>query len=111
MTVKTETWQAACRIDAVAEGAALGVTVAGRRICIVRHEGTFFALNDTCTHGQAFLSEGFCDAVECVLECPLHGGLVDFRTGRAAGAPIEKDAPVYATRIEGDLLLIAVDPQ
>jgi nitrite reductase/ring-hydroxylating ferredoxin subunit len=110
MTTMTESWQIACRADEIEEGSALSVTVAGRRICIVRHEGAFFSLDDVCSHGHAFLSEGYCDTTDCVLECPLHGGLVDFRTGKAVSAPIEKDSQIYATRVEGGEVLIEITP-
>jgi len=107
--ILTKDWIVACSADEVNEGGAHSVTVAGRRICIVRHEDRLYALSDLCSHGQAYLSEGYCDTTDCVLECPLHGGLVDFRTGKAMSAPIEKDAPVFATKVEDGMVLIEIE--
>ena len=48
-------------------------------IAVFRMGEEIFALHDLCTHGHARLSEGFVEN-GCV-ECPLHQGLVDIRTG------------------------------
>src|SRR5260370_15521422 len=89
----------------VPEGEARSFIVGANRICLIRHHGDFYALADLCTHGHAFLSEGYCDGAEGVVECPLHGGLFDFRTGAAAGAPAERAAATYAVKLIGGGLL------
>jgi len=63
-------------------------------------------LDDLCNHGQAFLSEGFCDTEDCVIECPLHGGLFDYRDGSPQGDPVEKPQRNYPVRLEGGRLVV-----
>lgn len=75
------------------------VDIADQRLCVVLHEGEVYAVDDLCTHGHAFLSEGEFDPDECVLECPLHGGLFDARSGKACGAPASKPVRVYPTLV------------
>jgi hypothetical protein len=59
-----------------------------------------FALHNVCSHGQARLSEGFVEA-DCV-ECPLHQGLVDIRTGEPRSASSTDPVRSYPTRLLGD---------
>jgi nitrite reductase/ring-hydroxylating ferredoxin subunit len=85
---------------------------AGRRALQVDglHIGIFvvgaeaFALDDICTHGNARLSDGDIDG--CMIECPLHAGLVDLRTGKAAGAPIIRDTRTYPTKVVDGRVLV-----
>jgi nitrite reductase/ring-hydroxylating ferredoxin subunit len=93
-------------VDAVPEGEARQFEAGGEFLCVVRHEGCFYALNDMCNHGHAFLSDGFCDIADGVMECPLHGGLFDFRTGEPKGAPAERDAAVYEIKASDGRLFV-----
>lgn len=79
-----------------------GIELDGLKIGLFRVNGEIHALDDICTHGQALLSDGECDGYE--IECPLHAGLVDVRTGRATEAPITRDTRHHETRVEGDVL-------
>lgn len=92
----------------ITDGEARSFSVDGTKICVIRRGNEFFALGDLCSHGHAFLSEGYCDTSDCVIECPLHGGLFDIRTGAAVGAPAEKDQPVFEIKVEADRLLLHV---
>ena len=60
--------------------------------------GTFYALDDTCSHAEASLSEGDLDIDRCVIECPLHGSSFDLRTGDPLSLPAVE--PVRVHRIE-----------
>lgn len=84
--------------------------VGDRRLCVVRSGDDFHVVDDLCTHGRSFLSEGFLDVEEGVLECALHGGLFEFRSGRAVGAPACRDLAVHPTRIVEGTLHVALDP-
>jgi len=90
-------WHDAGPANAVAEEATVGLSVAGTPIALFRLDGEVFALHDLCTHGQARLSEGYVEG-GCV-ECPLHQGLVDIRTGAARAAPISVATRTYPARV------------
>ncbi len=102
----TATWIDLGPADAVPDGQSRAFTAAGRKLCVIADRGCFYAVADLCTHGHAFLSEGYCDVADGVVECPLHGGLFDFRTGAAVGAPAEKAVASYPVKVEDGRLLI-----
>lgn len=76
----------------------LGVTIGAVKVGLFRVDGEIHALDDICTHGNALLSEGFLDGHE--IECPLHAGLVDVRTGKGVSAPIVRDTRRHEVRID-----------
>ncbi len=46
------------------------------------------------------------DRLTSCIECPLHAGRFDIRTGKGQGAPIDKDIEIFEVRAEaGDLLI------
>src|SRR5437762_10016741 len=70
----------------------------GRRIAIYHVDGDVYATDDRCTHGNASLvDEGSLDG--CIVECGLHLGAFDVRTGRAVSAPCSKPLRTYPVEI------------
>ncbi|MFC8827336.1 bifunctional 3-phenylpropionate/cinnamic acid dioxygenase ferredoxin subunit [Streptomyces sp. NPDC057137] len=68
--------------------------------------GDFFALDDTCSHGQASLADGWIEGGQ--VECPLHSGKFCLRTGKPQSMPVTE--PVRAHRLEirdGEIWLYA----
>ncbi|MFB9947969.1 non-heme iron oxygenase ferredoxin subunit [Rhizobium puerariae] len=100
--IELNIWTDLCGIDEVGEGEAKAFLIGPKRLCAVNDGQNFFVVDDLCTHGVAYLSEGYCDTEECVLECPLHGGLFDYRDGSAQGDPAEKPVRSYAVLVEGN---------
>jgi len=82
-----------------AEGVARATAV-GQPIAVYWVDGQFFATTDQCSHGQASLSEGYLEGP--VIECPLHQGQFDVRTGEPLRAPCTVAIRCYPVRaIEG----------
>ncbi len=75
-------------------------------VCLINLDGEFHALNDCCTHQDASLSDGEIDGDE--IECPLHGGAFEIRTGRPVSFPVVVPAQKYAVKVEGDTILIGL---
>ena len=67
-------------------------------VAIFNCNGTFYALDDTCSHQEASLSEGDLDLDRCAIECPLHGSSFDLRTGEPISLPAVE--PVRAHHLE-----------
>ena len=99
-------WAKAADLAAFAGRDALAVTVAGRKLGLFRVGEEFFAIDNLCTHGHAVLTEGFLEGG--VIECPLHAGLFDVRTGCALAAPAVRDVASYPVRIDGDSIMVQV---
>ncbi len=80
-------------------------TVDGKEILVVNVEGTYYAINDTCTHAGASLSEGNLD--NSVITCSWHGAKFDCKTGRLSAFPAKiKDVDSYKIVIESENIFV-----
>jgi len=89
------------------EGEPVAVVVEQKPIAVFRLGEDLFALHDLCTHGHARLSDGFVED-DCV-ECPLHQGLFDIRTGAPKCAPVTEAVRAYPIRIHEGTVQIHVE--
>jgi 3-phenylpropionate/trans-cinnamate dioxygenase ferredoxin subunit len=76
------------------------VEVGDTPVCLINLEGEFYAINDVCTHEDASLSDG--EILGDEIECPLHGGAFDIRTGQPVAFPVVVPVETYGVRIVGD---------
>ncbi|MFZ6014179.1 MAG: Rieske (2Fe-2S) protein [Bacteroidota bacterium] len=53
----------------------------GQRICLVRHNDLFMAVQDSCSHNGESLSKGHINYMGEVI-CPWHNYCFDLQTGR-----------------------------
>jgi nitrite reductase/ring-hydroxylating ferredoxin subunit len=90
-------WRKVMAADDVREGSPRGVVVDDVKIGLFRIDNEIHAINDVCTHAFALLSNGFQEG--CLIECPLHSGFFDVRTGKAQGPPVEEDVARYPVRV------------
>ena len=97
------------RTAEVAPGAMKRVMVAGHAVALVNLGGEFLAIDDTCSHEEASLSQGTLSGE--VVVCPKHGARFNVRTGRVLALPAVRSVAVYPVRVEGDEILVAPDPQ
>ena len=98
-----------CRTDAVEEGEGLRVTVDGLPpLAVFKVDGEFFVTDDTCSHGDASLSEGFVENGQ--IECPWHSGKFCLRTGEAMTFPAVTPIKVYPVRTQGGFVCIHAEP-
>jgi nitrite reductase/ring-hydroxylating ferredoxin subunit len=91
-------WHRVVSADAVQEGSPHAAVVGDVKIGIFKAEDQYFAINNICTHAYAELTNGFQEG--CLVECPLHAGFFDVRTGAGQGSPIEQDVATYPTKLE-----------
>ena len=74
------------------------VEIEDRWVAVFNVAGTFYAIEDVCTHDSGPLAEGNIDG--CVIECPRHGATFDIRTGKALSAPAYIDVKTFEVRVE-----------
>ncbi|MFF2675698.1 bifunctional 3-phenylpropionate/cinnamic acid dioxygenase ferredoxin subunit [Arthrobacter koreensis] len=68
------------------------------------HDGGFYALNDTCTHEEASLAEGWIEDGE--VECPVHSARFCLKTGEALCLPATVNAVAHRVEVvDGDVIL------
>ena len=74
----------------VTPGTARLVNMKGKQIALFNIEGTFFALENACTHEEGPLAEGEIEGHE--VTCPWHGAKFDVRAGCSKGWIQKPDA-------------------
>ena len=99
-------WWPALRAAAVAPGDAAAVTLAGREIAIYHVGEKFYATDNRCTHAAAPLVDGYLDGE--VIECPLHQGLFNVRTGKALCTPPLRSVRTYPVRIQDGFIEVQI---
>lgn len=79
-------------------------------IAILRDEdGTVWALNDTCTHENASLAEGWVE--DGYVECPLHSSRFCLRDGHVQGLPATIDTVAHRVEVrDGEIWLFPGEP-
>ena len=86
-------------------GEMMYVEVDEEPVCLINVDGEFFALCDVCTHEEASLSDG--TVVGDQIECPLHGGMFDIRTGAPTAFPVVVPVETFRVRVVGDEIQVA----
>ena len=84
----------------IPEGSAKCIEVGIDRIAIFNLGGSFYAIDDDCTHAGGSLSEGEIEGDEVV--CPLHGSCFKISTGEALNPPASDSVTTYTVRLSGD---------
>lgn len=87
------------KTDDVAPGQSKLVEVNGKKIALFNVEGSFYAIDDTCTHRGGPLSEGVLEGKQ--VTCPWHGATFDVTTGEVLGPPAPGGVARYNIRVEG----------
>jgi len=88
----------------IAPGTTKRVVVDGQEILICNVDGSFFAIEDVCTHDGAPLDQGDLDG-KCII-CPRHGAMFDVQTGEALTLPAVLPLSTYAVELrDGEILV------
>lgn len=100
------------RVAAAADvppGGAAMATVDGRTIAVFNVEGTFYAVDDSCTHEYASLSQGARSGE--IVTCPKHGSRFNVRTGRVLSLPAVVPLNTYPVKVEDGQVYVLPEPQ
>lgn len=93
-------------LDQLAPGKPMRIEKDGKSICVTKIGDQVFAVDDTCTHSDASLSEG--DITDFKIECWLHGAEFDLRTGEALTLPATQPLATYAVKIDGNSVTVEI---
>lgn len=97
-------WQRAVSVEDLRPEGVKGVEIDGTPVAIYRLGDEIHATHGICTHALAFLADGFVE--DGKIECPLHQGLFDIRSGKALCAPLTKDIQTYAVKVEDGVVFL-----
>jgi phenylpropionate dioxygenase-like ring-hydroxylating dioxygenase large terminal subunit len=100
-------WQKVASFSEIGVDGVLGVEVDGSPVALYRLTNEVLATAGICTHALALLSDGFVENGK--IECPLHQGKFDIRSGKALCAPVTEDLRTYAVKLEGDDVFIDME--
>ena len=79
----------------------------GRTFCIYRLEDGFFSTDGLCTHESVHLEEGL--VMDNEIECPMHQGIFDIKTGKAKSPPVCVDLKTYPVKVEDNKVYIQIN--
>jgi nitrite reductase/ring-hydroxylating ferredoxin subunit len=100
------TFQPALPVADVAVGRMRSCKLGEREIVVCHTRDGVFAVDNTCTHAFARMSEGYLKGTRLI--CPLHGATFDVRSGRVLGGPTTTPLPAYQTRVVNGIVEVAV---
>lgn len=98
------TFTYAADLSDLVEDEPLAVRLGDEQIALYRLDGEVYATHNVCTHQFALLSDGYME--DGCIECPLHQGKFDIRTGAAMCAPVTQAIRVYPVRVEDDRIMV-----
>ncbi len=95
------------KVSDITSGKMIMVSTDGKDILVTNVDGNYYAMDDTCTHAGASLSEGSLDG--STVTCPWHGSTWDCKTGKMImfGAQLN-DLSSYKVTVESDEIFVEV---
>ena len=67
-------------------------------------DGEVFAIDDTCSHQDASLADGWLEG--CEIECPLHASRFNLRTGAVDAPPAKLPIRTHAVVVEDGIIRV-----
>jgi 3-phenylpropionate/trans-cinnamate dioxygenase ferredoxin subunit len=95
----------ACPLSELAPGEALRLDTAPPIAVFHTEDGEIFAIDDTCTHQDASLADGYVE--DCWVECPLHASRFNLSTGGVDAPPAKLPVRTHEVQIvDGNIMVI-----
>lgn len=102
------TWKPAAPLEkARAARPWLPVRVGGVDIAIAAVDGTFYGVEDRCSHAGCPFSEE-ADLAGSEISCNCHGSQFDIRSGEVKRGPAERPIRTFAVRVAEDQLEVDI---
>lgn len=71
-------------------------------------EGSYYAIEDRCSHDDGPLCEGEWEPESCIAICPRHGSRFDITTGRALTLPAYEAVDTFPVKLEDGWVKVEV---
>lgn len=95
-------WFQVATTSDLGDGEMMAVNAGDRELLLARVHGNFYAIDNLCTHAEGWLDMGLLLPESCEVQCPLHEGRFDLRSGKATREPCAEPVRSYGIRVEGD---------
>jgi nitrite reductase/ring-hydroxylating ferredoxin subunit len=96
-----------CPTSEVPENSVKSFEVGNNVIAVYNVGGEFYATDNECTHGAASLADGMLEGD--VIECALHFGAFNVKTGEAVQAPCFAALRTYKVVVENGEVRVDLD--
>jgi naphthalene 1,2-dioxygenase system ferredoxin subunit len=98
-------WEKTVSLDELrSAGGLVGYAIGEQDFAIYLVEDEVYATANLCTHGNARLSDGY--LIGELIECPMHQGMFDVRTGAVMGPPCTEAIRTFPVRIDDGIISI-----
>ena len=87
----------------------LTVDVDERLVVLIHAGGSWYCIDDVCTHDGGPLGEGPLE--DDAIACPRHGAKFDVRTGAAMSMPATVPTAVHEVKVDGDNVLVKLSEE
>ena len=77
-----------------------------KTFCVYKLEDGFYATDGICTHEDVHLEDGL--VMDNEIECPMHQGVFDIKTGEAISPPACDDLKTYPVKVEDNNIYIQI---
>lgn len=100
-------WVDVARDGELKDGQCRVVDVDDTMIAVFYRDGTYYAIEDMCTHDGGELASGDVEGDEVI--CPRHGARFCIKNGRALSAPAYEDVETFPVRVEDGAVQVRDD--
>ncbi|MEV3859616.1 bifunctional 3-phenylpropionate/cinnamic acid dioxygenase ferredoxin subunit [Streptomyces sp. NPDC050095] len=91
-----------CRLEDLPVGESARIDAVPPIAVFHAEDGELYAIDDTCTHQGASLSDGWLEG--CQVECPLHAASFDLRTGQPVCLPARRPVRTHRVTVEDGVI-------
>jgi nitrite reductase/ring-hydroxylating ferredoxin subunit len=96
-----------CAQSEIAPDSVKAYEVGDRRLAVYNLGGEYYVTDDECTHASASLAEGILE--DGVIECTLHFGAFDVKTGAVKAPPCSFALRTYKVLLQGGDVCVDLD--
>ena len=101
------TWQTVANASEIPPERVAVFRIGDHDVAVCNVDGTFYAIDDLCTHDGGSLDQGELEDAE--IESPRHGARFDVRTGAAIQLPAFEPVETHEVRVDGDAVQVGVE--
>ena len=98
MNLELENWFFVCETNILELEDIFRFDHNNKTYCIYHIEDGFYATDGICTHESVHLEEGL--VMDGEIECPMHQGIFNIKTGKAISPPACEDLKTYPVKVK-----------
>lgn len=104
--MREKAWTDLIAVADLEQGDVTPVTLGRRELAVFDTDEGITVARARCTHGAANLCDGYFDGR--FIECPLHQGLFDARSGAAKAAPARVSLKMIEARVRDGMVQVFI---